>query len=441
MTQLTRRRARAIEEERRHSSSSTTTSSDSSSNSSKRRRSSRGKSCIHDLAKEIVLHGKRTLFITGAGLSVASGVRPFRGSSGVWTQVIWNTATREAFRKNPLEWYNSFWLPYLTLPENPRPNAGHLALQQIVQEFGGCNIITQNVDGLHRAPMAKLIEAHGRLGLYKCLPADEDDTDTDSDTDDDDDRDVHLGHRRKSRTSRPPCVYQKAQSLTVHHLEPSSVRVPLSSTTNGNKCSTKSSFRLLKEAPRCPGCGNSVAPQALLFDEGYHSHDFYQFQKMEHWIAEAEIIVFVGTSFAVTLTEVALEHAREKGLPVYNFNTQDFLAPNTRLNAENIPGPSQETLPRLLEDCRRIQRAMVEQSKLKAATSSRRKSPRRRSKSKTFLSKTSSPEVPNTPNLLEEENETMSESVCEADKGDILAVETASESTSADSRAGECSCM
>ena len=63
----------------------------------RRRRSSRGNSCITELAKEIV-NKKRVVFITGAGLSVASGIRPFRGKSNhqseaLWTQHIWTTAT------------------------------------------------------------------------------------------------------------------------------------------------------------------------------------------------------------------------------------------------------------------------------------------------------------------------------------------------------------
>ena len=330
----------------------------------KRRRSSRGNSSLSELAGHIVIHRKRIVVITGAGVSVASGVRPFRGSTGVWTQVIWSTATREAFRRSPLDWYNQFWLPCLSLPENPKPNPGHLALEQLLLENANIHMITQNVDGLH-PPSNRLIEAHGRLGLYKCLP--EEDSDTDSDSDDDDERPVHLGHRRKHRTMKQHiCRYQKSDSLTVDQLEPFHAREALHS--SGLKADGS---RRLKQAPKCPSCGNCVAPQALLFDEGYHSHDFYQFQKMEDWLAHAEVLVFVGTSFAVTLTEVALAHAREYSLPVYNFNTQDFLESNMRLNAANITGPSEETLPLLLGTCRGLAetRSKNQRQQLSAATS------------------------------------------------------------------------
>ena len=354
------------------------------------------------------------MFITGAGVSVASGVRPFRGSSGVWTQVIWSTATREAFRKDPLKWYNAFWVPMFlqtSLPPpdhnrqrtqyeeesnadyefpvtallrpDPQPNAGHLALVELMNDYPNIQMITQNVDGLH-PPSSRLIEAHGRVGLYKCLPTE--DSDTDSDSDDDDEREVHLGHRRKRRTAASLCPYQQAMSLTGTQLEPPATRDALlkasepatstiasSDASTGNAAATPTSEPcaplpqkriLLEQAPKCPSCGNCVAPQALLFDEGYHNHDFYQFRLMEEWIAKAEVIVFVGTSFAgVSLTEVALEHAREKELPVYNFNTRDFLESTFRLNAENVSGPSEETLPQLLEACRDLKESAANKKK------------------------------------------------------------------------------
>ena len=312
-------------------------SDESSSPSSKKRqrRSSRGNSSIMGLAKEIVTHRKRVVLITGAGLSVASGIRPFRGESNLksealWTQHIWTKATRESFRKDPLGWYNDFWLPCLSLPPLVRPNAAHRAVHWLLEQStsGGAEalkvrMITQNVDGLLPPNPLHTIEAHGRLGLYKCMP--DEDSDTDSESDDDDDRLVHLGHRRKWRRRRVQskkdkrrrhsslnsisrfqhCPYQNEKSVSIDQIEPSTIQESL-----------KKGKGLLSEAPKCPCCSNILAPQALLFDEGYHSHDFYEFQKMEEWLAEAEVIVFIGTSFAVRLPEVTLEHARARNIPV-----------------------------------------------------------------------------------------------------------------------------
>ena len=345
---------KAMAPNRRRRRRSVSNSSSNPESAPRRRRSSRGNSSLSELAKEICLYRKKVLFITGAGISVASGVRPFRGSSGVWTQHIWSTATREAFRKDPLEWYNEFWLKSLTLPEGAKANQGHGALSELLAQYpDSLRIITQNVDGLHQ-PSKQIIEAHGRLGLYKCMP--DEDSDTDSDSDDDDDRLVHLGHRRKRRLAmkKNVCPYQQMESLSLGQIELSSL---------GELLTLKSGKGRLKEAPRCPSCQNSLAPQALLFDEGYHSHDFYQFQKMEQWLSEAEVIVFVGTSFNVRLPEIALEHARNESIPVYNFNTQDMLASTARLNAVNIRGPSEETLPNLFQACQELQARFGTQSR------------------------------------------------------------------------------
>ena len=109
----------------------------------------------------------------------------------------------------------------------------------------------------------------------------------------------------------------------------------------------------VSEPPKCPECVIPCMPQALLFDEGYHAHAFYQFERMEQWIAEADVLVFVGTSFQVTITDVALQHARETGKTVYNFNLDTTgtgaLESTARLNAENIPGDVGETLPLLYQ--------------------------------------------------------------------------------------------
>jgi NAD-dependent SIR2 family protein deacetylase len=315
-----------------------------------RRRSARGNSCLAELARDIVEHCKRVVFITGAGVSVASGVRPFRGQSGVWNETLWTQSTREAFRRNPLDWYNTFWLPcFMNDYTSIKPNPAHDAIECLLRRYPyHVKMITQNVDGLFSKPAPNsynnnTIEAHGRLGLFKCIPTADSESDIDySDSDDDEEvRPVHLGHRRKWRDSSRSikCPYRQKQSLTADQIEPTSIRQSL-----------KHGRRPLSEPPTCPSCGNIVEPQALLFDEGYHSHDYYEFIRMEEWLRDAEVIVFVGTSFAVRLPEATLEHARSTGKPVYNFNTYDMLEPSRTLNASNIRGKAEVTLPLLLQE-------------------------------------------------------------------------------------------
>jgi NAD-dependent SIR2 family protein deacetylase len=65
---------------------------------------------------------------------------------------------------------------------------------------------------------------------------------------------------------------------------------------------------------------------------------------------EATALVFVGTSFAVTITDMILEEAKERQVPVFNFNLEaGRMEPSKRLNVENIIGKAAETLPQLLD--------------------------------------------------------------------------------------------
>ena len=345
----------------------------SSATTPKRRKSTRGSAGLTGLA-QLLVDGKQVLFVTGAGLSVASGVRPFRsttaGSSkitvpskrgvqptaGLWNSVIWTTATREAFLKDPVAWYNDFWRPYFADGKTYHPNAAHLALQALHEKYD-VRQVTQNIDGLQQ-PSHDLIEAHGRVGLYKCIGSLEDNQGEDEDEDDEEsseeneDRPVHLGHRtisselRKKAEDPETCPYQYLISVPPDQLEPE-IRDILAFNPPKKK---------LKTAPRCPCCEGLLLPQALLFDEGYHDHNFYDFERIEAWLESSDALVFVGTSFAaVRLTTICLQFARETRLPVYNFNLHDTLQSTTYLNVTNIVGPCDETLPSLVAACDDLQ--------------------------------------------------------------------------------------
>ena len=342
----------------------------------KRRRRLRCPDAALEQLATTIVQGKSVVFVTGAGLSVASGIPPFRSGQswkykpqqqekGVWDQVLWTTATRQAFRQDPVAWYNDFWWPCLGRHAGKaRPNVGHDALQDILQQFSNCRQITQNIDGLQlpvtnkkssgqRAPPQQLIEIHGRLGLYKCLPAHDSDSEDDDD-DSDSDRPVHLGHRRKTRMVREQlkdsttCPYQYLDSLTTSQLEPKSARKVLLQYEQQKD----TALPRISEAPRCPVCDSVVMPQALLFDEGYHAHSFYQFELAEDWLANCQVLVLMGTSCSVGLTDQALKHAQVAGITVYNFNLVGITG---RDHVSNILGPADQTLPRLARVVREMQ--------------------------------------------------------------------------------------
>ncbi len=110
--------------------------------------------------------------LTGAGVSVESGLRPFRGRDGWWQgRDPASLATPEAFAADPAlvsEWYDGRRLAALAA----EPNAAHDAIAElerhVLQSGGRFALLTQNVDGLHqRAGSARVVELHGSLTVWR----------------------------------------------------------------------------------------------------------------------------------------------------------------------------------------------------------------------------------------------------------------------------------
>lgn len=108
--------------------------------------------------------------LTGSGVSAESGVPTFRDAqTGLWERYDpQELATPEAFERNPRlvwEWYS--WRRELV--GKARPNPGHLALAELERMGSLFTLITQNVDGLHRAAGSEnVIELHGNIRRSKC---------------------------------------------------------------------------------------------------------------------------------------------------------------------------------------------------------------------------------------------------------------------------------
>ena len=120
-------------------------------------------------AASIVRSGK-VLVLTGAGISVDSGIPDFRSAGGLWTRFpIEEYATVEAFRADPRKTWRLFSEVSATLGA-ASPNRGHEALARL--ERGGklLGIVTQNIDGLHQAAgSARVVEYHGSTARLACL--------------------------------------------------------------------------------------------------------------------------------------------------------------------------------------------------------------------------------------------------------------------------------
>ncbi|MEJ8844356.1 NAD-dependent deacylase [Lacibacter sp. H375] len=106
---------------------------------------------------------KKLVVLTGAGISAESGLRTFRDSDGLWKGYkIEDVATPRAWRKNPqlvLDFYNYRRKDVL----NAQPNAAHIGLAELENDFD-VTIITQNIDDLHeRGGSTNILHLHGQI--------------------------------------------------------------------------------------------------------------------------------------------------------------------------------------------------------------------------------------------------------------------------------------
>jgi NAD-dependent deacetylase len=122
-------------------------------------------------AADLLRNAERVAVLTGAGVSAESGVATFRGSGGLWEGYrIEEVATPFAFERDPaLVW--RFYNMRRTQLWTVKPNPGHFVLAAMERRWGveRFTLITQNVDGLHRAAGSqRVLELHGNLTRVRC---------------------------------------------------------------------------------------------------------------------------------------------------------------------------------------------------------------------------------------------------------------------------------
>ena len=219
-----------------------------------------------------------TLYVTGAGVSAESGIPTFRGEDGYWTIGSVNytpqeMATRQMYEANPgqfLLWYYRRFASY----RNVAPNAVHDWLSDK-------QLITQNIDGLDgKAGNADYISIHGRLDKVTTL-------------------------HEQAFSGGGDIALIDAPWEPVAALD-----------QDDDERLTKAlldQFRISART-RVPEMGVSLKPYVLLFDEFYT--DLYRMSEAESWMDQAESMVFIGTSFSVNITAIALRMGVARRIPI-----------------------------------------------------------------------------------------------------------------------------
>lgn len=189
-----------------------------------------------------------------------------------------------------------------------RPNAAHRALVELEglhQERGGqFLLVTQNIDTLHEdAGSRRLIKVHGSADRVRCS-------------------------REGCRHGAPHGSLPRA-ALDL---------APLRATP------------AVERLPRCPDCGALLRQHVLWFDEYYAEHEDYGWERVVDAAESSAATLFVGTSFAVGVTDLTLRGALQRGVPAAAIDPN--LPSHLPSRLQPIRSLAEVVLPRLVERLR-----------------------------------------------------------------------------------------
>ena len=189
---------------------------------------------------QLLLDSKCAVVLTGAGVSVPSGIPDFRSpGTGLWEDVDpMEVAHIDAWRRDADRFWRFYGERFASLADK-QPNGAHLALAELERRGLVKAVITQNVDRLHRrAGSERVIEVHGSIDRSVCLEC-------------------------------------------------------------GGRFSLESVIEQLREsdgAPECPSCITPLKPDVVLFGELLPERAMAEAQELA---LEADLMVCVGSSLEV----------------------------------------------------------------------------------------------------------------------------------------------
>ncbi|HXS46161.1 MAG TPA: NAD-dependent protein deacylase [Solirubrobacterales bacterium] len=126
-------------------------------------------SAVERLA-ELIRESRCTVALTGAGVSVPSGIPDFRTpETGLWENVDpMEVAHIDVFEGDPARFW-SYYRPRFHSLGDKQPNAAHAALAELERRGQLEGVITQNIDRLHRAAGSEnVVEVHGSIETSTC---------------------------------------------------------------------------------------------------------------------------------------------------------------------------------------------------------------------------------------------------------------------------------
>lgn len=229
---------------------------------------------------------RQIVVLTGAGVSVGSGLPTYRGKGGLWTSTnVEHYATAAAMAADPAAVW-TFFASIRAQIASAKPNPAHLALAHAEASLSTGQhlvILTQNVDGLHElAGSRQVVELHGSLRRSRCTSCD---------------------HVRDEDLAASPST-----------------------------------------CPACPVCGAPLRPDVVLFDEPLSVDAEWAAKKA---LRSCDLFLAVGTSGTVSPASNFVRSAAYEGARTVYVNLEP-MSPTNPAFQETYLGPAENVLSELL---------------------------------------------------------------------------------------------
>lgn len=216
-----------------------------------------------DAVAELLARSQSALFITGAGMSADSGLPTYRGVGGLYNDETPEDGVRievalsgEMLARRPsVTWRHIAHIEAAC--RGARPNKGHQVIAALEQRLGRVVVLTQNVDGLHRAAgSTNVIDLHGRIHHLRCVRCD----------------------------------------FAVEVRDFAGIEIP----------------------PACPTCGSLVRPDVVLFGEALPADPFSRLQR--ELDRGFDVVFAIGTTALFPYIARPVLVARAEGIPTVEIN-------------------------------------------------------------------------------------------------------------------------
>lgn len=230
-----------------------------------------------------LLRGRRTVVLTGAGISTPSGIPDYRGpDSPARTPMTYQQFAadpvyrRHYWARNHLGWRHM---------EATRPNSAHLLLADWERRGVVAGVITQNVDLLHlKAGSRQIIDLHGTYALVTCLDCGD----------------------RQNRWA----LHEELERLNPGFTERIAGRGAIEVAPDADAVLTDTAdFRVAD----CPSCGGVLKPDIVYFGENVPAE---RVEAANALVDAADILLVVGSSLTVRSGYRFVRRAATTGTPV-----------------------------------------------------------------------------------------------------------------------------